>query len=358
VSHCDLGVALLHQGDLPAAAASLRRAIQIDPNRWGPHYNLGEVLLRQGDVPAAAASLRRATQIDPNRHDSHCALGIALLGQGDLPAAAASLRRAIQIDPKQGAPHCNLGVVLLRQGDLPAAAASLRRAAQVEPKHPAAHCRLGEVLLRQGDFRAALEAFRTGHDLGSGQKGWGYPSAQAVKRCERFIELEGRLPALLKGEGRPAGAAGRVELALLCRYKGLHAASARFFAEAFAADAKLADDLLAEHRYQAACSAAQAGCGEGADAAAVPDRARASLRKQALAWLRADLAAWARRLEGGTQQVRAEVRVALHGWRGDPALAGVRGAGPLAALPPAERAAWQQLWADVAALAAKAREAK
>src|SRR5262249_35806942 len=167
--------------------------------------------------------------------------------------------------------------------------ASFRRAAQVEPKHPAAHCRLGEVLLRQGDFRAALEAFRTGHDLGSGLKGWGYPSAQAVKRCERFIELEGRLPALLKGERRPSGAAGRVELALLCRYKGLHAASARFFTEAFADDAKLADDLQAENRYQAACSAAQAGRGEGADAAAVPDRARASLRKQALGWLRADL---------------------------------------------------------------------
>jgi hypothetical protein len=52
------------------------------------------------------------------------------------------------------------------------------------------------------------------------------------------------------------------------------------------------------------------------------------------------------------------VRTELHNWRSDPALAGVRDTGPLAALPSAERAAWQQLWADVAALAAKPRDGK
>jgi hypothetical protein len=52
------------------------------------------------------------------------------------------------------------------------------------------------------------------------------------------------------------------------------------------------------------------------------------------------------------------VPAVLHVWRSEPALAGVRGAGRLAALPPAERAAWQQLWAEVAALAAKARAGK
>jgi hypothetical protein len=63
-------------------------------------------------------------------------------------------------------------------------------------------------------------------------------------------------------------------------------------------------------------------------------------------------------VEGGTPQDRAEVQPVLSIWQSNPALAGVRDAGPLAALPSGERAAWQQFWADVAALAAKAREAK
>jgi hypothetical protein len=73
---------------------------------------------------------------------------------------------------------------------------------------------------------------------------------------------------------------------------------------------------------------------------------------------RADRGSRARHLEGGPPQGRAAVQLALHVWRSDPALAGARDAGRLAALPPAERAAWHQLWADVAAVAAKARDGK
>jgi hypothetical protein len=91
---------------------------------------------------------------------------------------------------------------------------------------------------------------------------------------------------------------------------------------------------------------------------AVPDKARSSLRKRALEWLRADLAGWARRLERGTPQDRAEVQEAMHVWQTDPGLSGVREAGSLAALAAEERAGWQQLWAAAAATQAKARDGK
>src|SRR5262249_44741887 len=64
------------------------------------------------------------------------------------------------------------------------------------------------------------------------------------------------------------------------------------------------------------------------------------------------------RLAAAGPAERARLRLGLHPWQGDPALTGVRDAGPLATLPPAERAAWQQLWADVAATVARARETK
>jgi hypothetical protein len=161
------------------------------------------------------------------------------------------------------------------------------------------------------------------------------------------------LPAVLKGEAEPAGAAERIELAELCRYKGLYAASARFYTEAFDAGANPAD-----HRYDAAGSAAQAGCGAGEDAAGVPDKVRVSLRKQALEWLRANLTGLAGSREGGPPPDRAQVQQKLSIWQLDPALAGVRDADRLAALPTAERAAWQQLWDDVAATLAKVRDTK
>jgi hypothetical protein len=65
--------------------------------------------------------------------------------------------------------------------------------------------------------------------------------------------------------------------------------------------------------------------------------------------LKADLAAWRSHSEGG-QRARA-----LRGWRADQALAGVRNEEGLAQLPPPERAAWAELWAEVEKLLNPAR---
>jgi tetratricopeptide (TPR) repeat protein/predicted Ser/Thr protein kinase len=348
----NLGTALWKKGRLDEAGDAFRKAVELKPDYVQAHHNLGVVLQNQGDLPGAERSFRRATEVDPKYAPPRLNLGNLLQQQGDLPGAEACFRRMTEFDPNNARAHGSLGDVLLRQGDLPGAAACYRRALQLAPGFAEAHCNLGHALLFQGDLHAALAEYRTGHDLGSRRKGWGYDSAGWVQGCEHLIELDGRLPAVLRGERPPAGAAGFLELAALCRYKGLHASSVRFYTEALDADATLAE----VQRFRAACSAAQAGCGEGEDAAAAPDKARASLRKQAREWLRADLAGWARRLAGGTPRDRAEVRTQLGIWLVHPALAGVRDAGRLAALPAEERAVWQQYWAEVSALAAKARD--
>ncbi len=64
------------------------------------------------------------------------------------------------------------------------------------------------------------------------------------------------------------------------------AAAARLWAEALAADPKLGDDRRDNHRYNAACAAALAGCGRGADDPRPDDAARARLRGQALGMAR------------------------------------------------------------------------
>jgi hypothetical protein len=81
----------------------------------------------------------------------------------------------------------------------------------------------------------------------------------------------------------------------------------------------------------------------------VTDAARAALRRQALDWLKADLAAWRGH---GDESRRAR---ALRSWRSDPALACVRDEEGLAKLPPAERAAWGEFWAEVEGLLKSAR---
>jgi hypothetical protein len=121
----------------------------------------------------------------------------------------------------------------------------------------------------------------------------------------------------------------------------------RFYEEAFSEDPKLLDDLRNQHRYNAACAAALVGIGKGRDAAKLDDSERDRLRRQALAWLQADLTCWAW-VAAESPKASAQVAKSLAHWQQDPDLAGVRDKSALEKLPDVERPAWEKLWADVA----------
>jgi hypothetical protein len=190
--------------------------------------------------------------------------------------------------------------------------------------------------------------------LGSRRPNWPYPSAQWVQECQRLAELDGRLPAVLRGEEPPANAAERNQYAVLCWYKKLYAASARFRAKAFAADPKLADELDADNRYAAACAAALAAAGRGADAGQLDEKERTRWRRQALEWLRADRKARDNLLQGGKVEDVRLLRQRLRHWQRDPDLAGLRDPAAVAELPADEQQACKQFWAEVEALLARA----
>ena len=162
---------------------------------------------------------------------------------------------------------------------------------------------------------------------------------------------------LLKREIQPADIGERLTLAQMCqRHKSLYGAASRFYAEAFAEQPKLADDLDAQHRYNAACAAALAGCGQGKDAEQSDAKERARLRHQALDWLRADLTGYRRWLDKGPDNVRLAIGERMQHWQQDKDFAGVRGPAALAKLPEAERQDWEKLWADVADLLGRAAD--
>src|SRR5262249_18879130 len=191
----------------------------------------------------------------------------------------------------------------------------------------------------QAQFAAAVASLKRGHELGSKNPRWPYPSARWLQEAERLFKLDRKLPAILKREAQPADAREGLALAQLClQYKRLYAAAARLYADAFAAEPGLADDLRVPHRYHAARgaalahgarAAARAAAGKGEDAARLDAQERGRLRGQALAWLRAELRAWAARVEKGTPQERAAALKSLPGWPADPDLAGVRDAAAL-----------------------------
>jgi tetratricopeptide (TPR) repeat protein/tRNA A-37 threonylcarbamoyl transferase component Bud32 len=347
LAHYNLGNALRDKGRLDEAIAEYKEAIRLKKDYAKAHANLGIALATKGQLDKASAEYREAIRLNKNDAGAHYNLGTTLAHEGRLDEAIAEYREAIRIEKDHPDLHCNLGLALHRKGRLDAAIAEYKEAIHLKKDYAEAHCNLGQLLLVQGQLQEAVEELRLGHQFGSHNPRWPYPSAQWVQNAERLLALDRKLPAVLEGKEKPASVAERLTFAQLCRIHRKHHAAVRFYDEAFDLQTNRTDDRQSLHAYNAAGSAALAGCGEGKDAPSEePQRAR--LRRRALEWLRADLKTEAELLKNPVPGQAEAARKRLEYWLVAPDFKGVRGAEGLGKLPEAERHPWQQLWADVA----------
>jgi serine/threonine-protein kinase len=354
-SHYNLGRALSGQGKVAEAIAEYLEAIRLKPDYAEAHNNLGIVLRNQGKLAEAIAEYREAIRHKPDLVMARCNLGNALQNQGKLAEAMAEYREAVRLKPDDAFAHYNLGRALSNEGKAAESIAEYREAIRLQPEYAEAHCNLGFKLQEQGQLREALAELRRGHELGSERPGWRYPSARWVVKAERMAALEGRLPAILRGDEKPRNAAEEIGFAELFFSAKQFGQSARLYTDAFQADPKLVETVDTRHRYDAACSAALASAGKGDDKLPLNEPAKARWREQAIDWLRADLVFWTKQAQSADPMARSRVSQTLQGWKTETDLAGIRDETALQALPEDERKACRALWAEVEALLAKAR---
>jgi tetratricopeptide (TPR) repeat protein/tRNA A-37 threonylcarbamoyl transferase component Bud32 len=348
----NLGNALRYTGQTDEAIANSRKAIMLDPKSAGAHYNLGASLCNlKRDYDGAIVCFRRAIELDPKLAVFHLSMGIALHHKGRIDEAIASYRRAIELDPKFAGAQENLADALNDWGRVDEAIVEYRKAIKLNPKHAESHARLGFALRKKGRIDEAIAECRTAVELNPKHA----RARTLLARLERAAAYQDKFPDFLKGDFAPTTNDQRLGLAEWCRIQKRNHTGARLFTDAFASDPKLADDQTAGHRYNAACFASLAAAGQGEDAATLDETERTRLRKQALDWLRAELALCAKRLDDGQPVDRAGVPQKMRHWQQDADLAGIRDAAALAKLPDAERKQWQALWNDVHELLERAQ---
>jgi serine/threonine-protein kinase len=395
VGHFNLGTVLATTGHRAEARAQLEAArpifqklVEVHPTvteyqqgLGGCHHNLGRLLAETGHPAEARAAyeageaiLQKLVDAHPtvteyqrtltsshinvgnllrktgHRAEARKAYEAALALQKRLPGA---LLQSPEIAYELGITLNNLGMIHrdLREFDAARdrfreAIAQQRKALAANPRHPDFQPTLRNyyenlLLTARGldDAELAAEAERGLNEVDAADP--------------RFAARVARLTAVLNG-APPADNAERLALARVAYDTFRPADAARLWAEALATDPKLADDRRAQHPYNAACAAALAGCGQGRGGFALDDATRVTLRGRSLGWLRGELAAWSKVLEGGDPKARAVVAPTLRHWQKDTDLVGVREPGALKEFPEAERQAWLSLWAEVAAMLGRA----
>jgi tetratricopeptide (TPR) repeat protein/serine/threonine protein kinase len=356
-AHYKLADALNTKDRWDEAIAEYKKAIELDPKDALAYASLGTAFYAKNQWDEAIAAYKKAIELDPKLANAYRGLGSALHSKNQLDGAIAAYQQASALDPKNAPTHYILGNALKAKNRLDEAIAEFHKAIELQPDYAEAHCNLGLGLRSKGQLAASLEAYKRGHALGSQRQDWRYPSAQWVADAQRLVQWEEKLPDIIAGKAAPADNRERLGLIEVCGLTHRHAAAARLYADAFSADAKLAENLKAAHRYKAACAAALAAAGKGKDTNQLDEKERAHLRKLALEWLRADLTLSGKRLEESKADRQATRQIFQH-WQSDTDLAGVRDAAALQKLPAEELEAWRQLWADVAQLLKKADGAK
>ena len=188
--HANLGNAFGNKGDLDAAIAAYRRASLLSPTDASILRTLGDLLTRKGTQDEAIVVLKKAVELQPDVADAHNKLGNAFTARGDIDEAIAAYQSSTRLQPDDFAAHINLCTAFMRKEAWDDAAAAANEAIRCKPDLAEAHCNLGHALREKGQLREALKELRLGHELGSKNPNWSYPSALWVEECQRLIESE------------------------------------------------------------------------------------------------------------------------------------------------------------------------
>ena len=335
-------------GEGAKALELVRLAQQQHPDDFWLCYAMVFHTLRQG--PSESEEVVRydtaALALRPGSAFVHNGLGIALVHRQKPAEAVVAFRKAIDLKPEYALAYYNLGVALEKMNELDEAVAALRRAIDLKPDLAFAYNNLGNIMYKQKKLVEPEAAFQKADRLLPNQPLF----RNNLRQTQHLLELDRKLAACLAGQDRPVSPRQAIELAAFAAgYRERYHAAAHFYTEAIRDDPS-----LTAYRYTAARFAALAAAGQGQDAAALSTDERTGLRRQALAWLQADLNAWQRGVLDGNPRDRADADDLLRARQWEPALATVRHPWSLLRLPPDERRQWQKLWADVEALLKKA----
>jgi tetratricopeptide (TPR) repeat protein len=137
----------------------LRDTLAKNPAAWPAHNDLGVILVRQGKIPAAADEFKAALQFQPKALDALANLAQCDVLQGRSTEACDGYREALRSKLDNAVLHEGLAGALQNLGRGPEAIGHLKIALRLAPKN-STRMSLAGLLCQTSDYRSATEQFR------------------------------------------------------------------------------------------------------------------------------------------------------------------------------------------------------
>ena len=108
------GTALQYVGDNAGAIASLRKALEANPNDFDAHLNLGGILNTERDLEGARRHIERALQLQPDSIVARYELARVKRSEGSLEDAVRDFEAVVKAKPDWAQPHIELSALYFR----------------------------------------------------------------------------------------------------------------------------------------------------------------------------------------------------------------------------------------------------
>lgn len=184
----DAGVALARRGRFEEAAASLRRALALDPGHGAALPALAGVYATLARPAELVEACRGIVAARPDHFEAHHRMGEALAFLRRFAESAESFGAAAGLVPRSQSAHKGLGVALAGLGRDAEAVASFRAALALDPGYVDALTHLGRALCRLGAKEEALDRLDAATRLDPASAGAHHARGIALDGLRRYEE--------------------------------------------------------------------------------------------------------------------------------------------------------------------------
>jgi predicted O-linked N-acetylglucosamine transferase (SPINDLY family) len=160
MSPLEIAIQHLHAGRAADALLACRQLIAANERDHGAWHIQAVAQRLQNDVRGGERSVRKAIELDPDRPEYLNTLGLLLNDQGRHDEAADALRRSIALYPNLAQVHLNLARALEKR-HVDEALEHYQTTLRLHPNHPDALYELGELLKSIGRVNEAIAYFRS-----------------------------------------------------------------------------------------------------------------------------------------------------------------------------------------------------
>jgi tetratricopeptide (TPR) repeat protein len=181
----------LQRGELALARLVALRGIGHDATDAELVYLLGEIREKEGDVPAALAQYRRAVELRDDHLPARARLGADALSHRDFDEAALQYEAILRQEPKNAAARLDLAIALRGLGRMDEALAAYQQVRQELPGDPRPDYGIAVILHRHKDQpEEALAHYREYISGNATNLPAEHPVFADLRECEQMVALK------------------------------------------------------------------------------------------------------------------------------------------------------------------------